>query len=111
MKRITPSERRKEILNILCKKRFEKIENLANEFGVSVRTIKYDIEELTLAHPLETVRGRYGGGVKVTDGYYIGRKYLRPSQQELLKRLAVNLSGDDLTVMNSIFSDFALSGK
>ena len=111
MKRIIPSERRKEILNILCKKRFEKIENLANEFGVSVRTIKYDIEELTLAHPLETVRGRYGGGVKVTDGYYIGRKYLRPSQQELLKRLAVNLSGDDLTVMNSIFSDFALSGK
>lgn len=111
MKRITPSERRKEILNILCKKRFEKIENLANEFGVSVRTIKYDIEELTLAHPLETVRGRYGGGVKVTDGYYIGRKYLRPSQQELLKRLALNLSGDDLTVMNSIFSDFALSGK
>lgn len=111
MKRITPSERRKEILNILCKKRFEKIENLANEFGVSVRTIKYDIEELTLAHPLETVRGRYGGGVKVTDGYYIGRKYLRPSQQELLKRLALNLSGDDLAVMNSIFSDFALSGK
>lgn len=109
MKKLTPSERRNEILNILCKRRFEKIENLADEFGVSVRTIKYDIEELTLAHPLETVRGRYGGGVKVTDGYYIGRNYLKPCQQELLKKLAKNLTGSDLAVMNSILSDFALT--
>lgn len=82
-KNMTPSERREAILNVLCKRRQDTIENLANEFGVSVRTIKYDIEELTLAHPIETVRGRYGGGVKVADGYYIGRKYLKPSQQEL----------------------------
>ena len=31
------------------------------------------------------VRGRYGGGVRVADGYYLGRKYLKPDQQELLK--------------------------
>lgn len=107
-KNMTPSERREAILNVLCKRRQDTIENLANEFGVSVRTIKYDIEELTLAHPIETVRGRYGGGVKVADGYYIGRKYLKPSQQELLKKLSEQLSGNDLEVMNSIFRDFAL---
>ena len=28
------------------------------------------------------VRGRYGGGVRVADGYYLGRKYLKPDQQE-----------------------------
>lgn len=107
-KNMTPSERREAILNVLCKRRQDTIENLANEFDVSVRTIKYDIEELTLAHPIETVRGRYGGGVKVADGYYIGRKYLKPNQQELLKKLSAQLSGNDLEVMNSILRDFAL---
>lgn len=107
-KNMTPSERREAILNVLCKRRQDTVENLAHEFGVSVRTIKYDIEELTLAHPIETVRGRYGGGVKVADGYYIGRKYLKPSQQELLKKLSGQLSGNDLEVMNSILRDFAL---
>ncbi len=106
--KMTPSERREAILNVLCKRRQETVQNLAYEFGVSVRTIKYDIEELTLAHPIETVRGRYGGGVKVADGYYVGRKYLKPSQQELLKKLAEQLSGEDKAVMDSIFHDFAL---
>lgn len=47
-KNMTPSERREAILNVLCKRRQDTVENLAHEFGVSVRTIKYDIEELTL---------------------------------------------------------------
>lgn len=107
-KNMTPSERREAILKVLCQRRQDTIENLAFEFGVSVRTIKYDIEELTLAHPIETVRGRYGGGVKVADGYYVGRNYLKPEQQELLKRLSETLTGDDLATMQSIFRDFAL---
>ncbi len=71
----------------------------------------HDIEELTLAHPIETVRGRYGGGVRVADGYYLGRKYLKPDQQELLKRLSENLTGEDLATMNSILSEFALTKR
>lgn len=107
-KSMTPSERREAILKVLCQRRQDTIENLAFEFGVSVRTIKYDIEELTLAHPIETVRGRYGGGVKVADGYYVGRNYLKPNQQELLKKFSATLSGDDLATMQSILRDFAL---
>ena len=57
------------------------------------------------------VRGRYGGGVRVADGYYLGRKYLKPDQQELLKRLSENLTGEDLATMNSILSEFALTEK
>lgn len=107
-KNMTPSERREAILNVLCQRRHDTVQNLAEEFGVSVRTIKYDIEELTLAHPIETVRGRYSGGVKVANGYYVGRKYLKPDQQELLKKLATELSGKDKEVMDTIFRDFAL---
>lgn len=106
--KMTPNERRGAIITALCKRRQDTVQNLAHEFHVSIRTIKYDIDELTLAHPIETIRGRYGGGVKVADGYYIGRKYLKPSQQELLKRLSEQLSGEDKAVMDSIFKDFAL---
>lgn len=40
--------------------------NLAFEFGVSIRTIRNDIDTLSLSYPLETVRGRYGGGVRAS---------------------------------------------
>ena len=100
-------ERRAEILQLLYQRRSETVANLAKRFNVSVRTIKYDIEELTLSHPIETVRGRYGGGVKVSDWYRPTRNTLCPEQMALLKRLASSLRGDDLAVMNSILSQFA----
>ena len=51
-KSMTPSERREAILKVLCQRRQDKIDNLAFEFGVSVRTIKNDIEELSLWNAL-----------------------------------------------------------
>lgn len=107
-KNMTPSERREAILNVLCQRRYDKVANLAYEFGVTERTIKSDIEELTLAHPIETLRGRYGGGIKVADGYYVGRRYLKPAQQELLRKLSGQLTGGDKVVMDSILQEFAL---
>jgi DeoR/GlpR family transcriptional regulator of sugar metabolism len=104
-----PNERRKEIMETLCQRRHETMKNLAFQFGVSVRTIKNDIDILSLSYPLITMRGRYGGGVKVIDGFNMNRKYLNPQQQELLERLCIDLSGNDLAVMNSIIKDFALA--
>lgn len=75
-KSMTPSERREAILRVLCQRRQDKIDNLAEEFGVSVRTIKNDIEELTLAHPIETVRGRYMEKMS-------GRVFMIPSMQSI----------------------------
>ena len=103
-----PNERRQEIMETLCHRRQETMNNLAFEFGVSIRTIRNDIDILSLSYPLETIRGRYGGGVRVMDGFYINRKYLKPEQKELLERLGAQLSGKDLAIMNSIFNDFAL---
>ena len=104
-----PNERRNEIMGTLCHRRQETMSNLAFEFGVSVRTIRNDIDHLSLSYPLETIRGRYGGGVRVMDGFYMNRKYLKPEQKALLERLGAQLSGNDLTVMTSILKDFALS--
>ena len=103
------NERRQEIMETLCHRWQETMANLAFEFGVSVRTIRNDIDTLSLSYPLETVRGRYGGGVKVMNGFYMNRKYLKPEQRDLLERLGAQLSGKDLAIMNSIFNDFALN--
>lgn len=56
---MTVSERRRAILIALCNRRFE--ENLANEFGVSKRTIDNDVLYLSLTYPVYTSSGRNGG--------------------------------------------------
>ena len=83
--------------------------NLAFEFGVSIRTIKNDIDHLSLTYPIESKCGRYGGGIRVVNGFYMNRKYLNHEQKDLLERLRTSLSGADLTIRTSIFKDFALN--
>lgn len=62
------AERRSEIMKLLCRRRSETIRNLAFEFEVSERTIRRDIEILSLNEPIYTQVGRYGGGVYVEEG-------------------------------------------
>jgi len=104
---VSANERRKQILDLLCQRRRDTVQNLATEFGVCERTIRRDIEELTLTYPLETARGRYGGGVRMADWYFQNRPKLSPKQTALLKRLAVGLYGEDLNEMNQILARFA----
>lgn len=98
-------ERRMEILETLCRRRNDTVENLANEFGVSKRTIKYDIEYLSLSYPVYTVQGN-GGGIYISDGYRLGRKYLTETQSNLLEKLSARLTGEDLETMKSILNTF-----
>ena len=65
---MTPNKRRSEIINTLILRRRDNVKNLAFEFDVSERTIKSDIEMLTIDYPLETIRGN-GGCVKIADDY------------------------------------------
>lgn len=58
-------------------------------------------------HPIETVRGRYGGCVKVLDWFFPTKTRLCAEQIALLKRIAEGSSTDDLIVLNSILSQFA----
>lgn len=100
------AERREAILEVLCIRRHDTCDNLAHEFHVANSTIRRDLEILTCAYPIETVRGRHGGGVRVTDGYYLYHKALTPKQAALLQRLRDQLDGDDLIVLNSILLQF-----
>lgn len=105
-------ERRQELLEVLCRRRHDTYDNLAHEFHVSKMTIRRDIAALMCSYPIETVCGRYGGGVRVVDGYYLNRqldirKTLTPKQIALLRRLGNQLMGDELDTLNSILLQFA----
>ena len=95
-------ERRQQILELLCRRRKDTMQNLASELGVSERTIRRDVEILTLTYPLETICGRYGGGVRVADWYHLDRQRMSPRQTALLRRLAAGLRGEDLELMEQI---------
>lgn len=99
---MSQAERRKQLLNVLCLRRHDTYDNLTHEFSVCKRTIRYDVAALMCEYPIETVCGRYGGGVKIADGFYPYRKTLNAKQIGLLTKLSSQLNGEDLAVMSSI---------
>ena len=101
------SERRMSIIETLSERRSDSIDNLAFEFGVSRRTMRNDIEILSLSFPLYTIPGPRGG-VFVADGFSLGKRYLTDEQTDLLTRLIPTLSGSDADIMKSILQTFGL---
>lgn len=102
-------ERRQELIETLCRRRHDKICNLAFEFGVSERTIRRDIQELSLSYPIYTDSRRNTAGVHIEDGYYLGREYLKSEQKEFLETIAARLSGIEQEKMLKIIRQFSLS--
>lgn len=98
---MTASERRQAILEVLCMRRHETRENLANEFGVSKRTIEYDVLNLMLTYPVYTVQGN-GGGIYVTDNFRLDRPRMNEKQTALLQKVLLTLSGEDKETMETI---------
>lgn len=100
---MTASERRQAILEVLCLRRHETRENLANEFGVSKRTIEYDVLNLMLTYPVYTVQGN-GGGIYVTDNFRLDRPRMNEKQTALLQKVLLTLSGEDKETMQNIIN-------
>ena len=98
--------RRQQILEVLSERRFDTRMNLANEFNVDEKTIRRDIEVLSCSAPIFCIPGR-GGGVRIADGWYYSRRYLRDDQEELLRILYKNLSAKRKKTMQSILDAFA----
>ena len=98
---LTAAERRQQILEYLSANRFANRKYFASRFGVSEKTIRNDILELSLTAPVYTIQGN-GGGITVTQGWYISRKYFTPEQEELLMELSEELEGEKKEIMKEI---------
>ena len=65
------AHRRQEIISILIVRRRSTANELAQELGVSIRTIHYDIEALSLDYPIYTKQGD-NGGVFISETEVVG---------------------------------------
>ena len=102
---MTANERRMRILKILLNKRNVTMLELQKEFHISRSTVRRDIENLSLSHPIMTAKGG-GGGVFVMEGYKLGMIYFTDEQTALLEKLSKSLIPEDLAIMNSILKTF-----
>lgn len=103
---IKTAERRIAILNILCERRKETLDNLAFELGVCKATVKRDIIVLSYSYPIYATPG-IGGGIQVVDGFRLGMKYLTDKQYTVLKGISERLSGEEKIVVQEILKIFA----
>ena len=67
----------------------------------------HEYMELMLSHPIESVRGRYGGGYKVADWYSPQQHTLCAEQIRVLKIAASLVSAEDRCVIRTILEQFA----
>ena len=108
------AERRAALLAVLCRRRHETIANLAAEFGVSTRTIRRDIDALSLDVPIYTQTGRYGGGIYVTENFQLDRKYFSKAELALLEKIITYakrekpylLNSEEIRMMQRILSNY-----
>lgn len=80
------------------------MKDLAEAHGVTTRTIRSDIEYLSLTHPIETARGRYNGCVRVPVWYVASANPLNEIQMGFLFELLKKMQGTDAIMLCSIIS-------
>ena len=100
------AERRQQILEYISDKRRVTMKSICLKFKICDRTARNDVQILACSYPIITENWR-GGGVRVMDGWYLSRRYLRKEQEDLLRSLSENLSGKDQEIMFSILEAFA----
>ena len=100
------TERRQEILYYISDRRYVKIQDIVNEFGISVSTAKRDIQILQCSYPIYTEVSR-AGGVRAMDGWYASKRYMTDKQEYLLRQLLAGLQPDDKKTMEGILAAFA----
>ena len=99
-------QRRDEILLILNIRRRTTMYELAQELGVTDRTIRSDVSALMTEYPVETVRGN-GGGVALAE-WYKPKKHLftRKYVDTLVRQLEI-ANDHDANVIREMLDAFS----
>ena len=99
------SERRDEIISILIVRRHITTNELANELGVSVRTIEYDIEALSFSYPIYTKPG-VAGGIFMGEHYNPHINSLTSIELETLKEVYGKAEGRSKEILAQILHKY-----
>lgn len=90
-------------------RRHDTAENLASEFGVSVKTILRDVKVLEDAYkPIYSEPGRYGGGIHVVEGCNNNMLYIKRTDEEVLRTIYSALEGhyESLGLNEKVIAEF-----
>lgn len=101
------SARRDFIVRTLYKKGKCTMAELANDLGVSRRTIKTDIDTLTAdyRYPVETIRGN-GGGIRFLEGFSPYRGLLTSEQKYALQAAIAATQPKHSAILKTILENF-----
>ena len=99
------TERRQEILYYISDKRHVKTQEIADEFGICLRTAQRDIRLLQCSYPIFT-ETTAAGGVRAMDGWYASKRYLTENQEKALEDVLNGLQ-PDMDMIQSILTAFA----
>lgn len=97
--------RRLEIINILIVRRHTTANELAQEFGVSSRTIQSDIQTLSSCYPVYTKPG-VDGGIFITDNYKPYVNTLSSGELQTLCELYDKADGQQKKHLHQIISKY-----
>ena len=86
------ADRRMEIINILIIRHRITAHELAEEFGVTTRTIQNDIQALSPGYPIYTKPGG-DGGIFIREDYNPHSNILTPAELETLSELCEGAKG------------------
>lgn len=106
---MTSKQRQHAIIEVLSSGRKVTMRELAEQFGVSRRTIRLDIDYLSKLYKLEITKGR-NGGVRMVEPPDLNHKRLSTKQQSVLEKLQATASKEDGCVLQSIILEFGWCG-
>ena len=102
---MTAIYRRMEIVSILVVSGHVTAWELAQEFGVSRRTILNDVVVLSYGYPIYTKSGA-GGGIFIMEGYKPYNNTLTPYKQEKLKKMYDAAEGEDKEILKRVLKKY-----
>jgi len=102
---MTVADRRMEVISILVVSGHATAKELAQEFGVTRRTILHDVSVLSYGYPVYTKPGE-GGGIFIMDSYKPYNNTLTPIEQERLKKMYDAAEGEDKEILKRILKKY-----
>ena len=102
---MTAADRRLEIISILVVSGHTTSKELAQEFGVTRRTILHDVSVLSYGYPVYTKQGE-GGGIFIMDSYKPYNNTLTPIEQERLKKMYDAAEGEDKKILGRVLRKY-----
>ena len=104
---LTTYERRESIRLLLVRRKYAKVKDLVDEYGVTKQTILKDIVFLSSRLPITTKTGKCGG-IFLNEEVEAPREYLSQDEENLLLYISKSLNKRERIMISNIINKFSI---